>query len=192
MNIEQKVKIEHLKQIQFEQTNAWLDYWKQYSSFEHWQFWVNLGILVIPLIVLYIFLDKRKALLLGFYGFNVHVWINYIDAFGVSNGLWFYPYKIFPFFQTGMVIDVSLIPVAYMLVYQWTLNHKRNYYLYIFGLCLVFAFVIKPAIAALGLLQLGKGTNYYFHILSAYVITALISKLITNIFIYFEEKSKAS
>ncbi|AIE59022.1 CBO0543 family protein [Bacillus methanolicus] len=190
MNIEQKAKIEHLKQIQLDQTNAWLDYWHQYSSFGHWQFWVNLGFLIIPLIVLYFLIDKRKALLLGFYGFNIHVWINYMDLLGVSKVLWFYPYKIFPFFPTGMVIDISLIPVAYMLVYQWTLNHKRNYYLYIIVLCFVFSFVYVPLMAALGLLQLGKGTNY-FQILLVYLIAALVSKFIANIFIYFEERSKA-
>jgi hypothetical protein len=44
----------------------------------------------------------------------------YIDLFGGINNFWYYPYKLFPFFATCFSLDVSVIPMLYMFVYQWT------------------------------------------------------------------------
>ncbi len=185
----QKAEIAHLKASQLEFTNAWYHYWHQYSNLSTWEFWVNLALLVIPLIVLYLVIDRKKALLLGFFGFNVHVWFTYLDAFGVSKAWWFYPYKVLPIMPVSFALDVSFIPVTYMLVYQWILHHQKNYYLYMFGLSLLLAFIFKPLMSALGLFQLSNGANY-FHLFLSYFIVTIISKMITNVFIYFEKQSK--
>ena len=180
---------EHIEKTQLEQSDAWYEYWQQYSDWSTWEFWVNLGFLVVPLILLYILIDKKKALLLGFFGYNVHVWFTYIDAFGGSKALWFYPYKVLPILPVNFALDVSLIPVVYMLVYQWTLNHGKNYYLYITGLCLILSFIFKPLMTTFGFFKLNEGANY-FHLFLGYLLIAIISKLITNIFIFMERRSK--
>ncbi|PLR79661.1 hypothetical protein CVD25_00635 [Bacillus canaveralius] len=189
MTANQKSFIEDLENTQLELSNKWIEYWNTYSNFGTWQFWTNLSFLLIPLIVLYFFIDKRKALLIGFYGFNVHVWFTYIDIIGGERAYWFYPYKVFPILPTGFALDVALVPVAYMLVYQWTLKHKKNYYLYILALCAVLAFVFKPLLVSLDLFELNRGANY-FHLFLGYAIVAVISKIITNIFVSFEKNAK--
>ncbi|EOW8912860.1 hypothetical protein ACOVAE_003086, partial [Listeria monocytogenes] len=57
-----------------------IDYWARFSNLDTWQFWVNVVFLILPLIVIWFSIDKKRALLLGFYGFNVHVWFTYIDS----------------------------------------------------------------------------------------------------------------
>lgn len=188
MGTDQVKFIHKIQDIQSKLLNNSIDYWQEYSSFGTWQFWVVLSFFILPLIAIYVFIDKKRALLLGFFGFNVHVWFTYIDLLGGINNFWFYPYKIFPFFATSFALDVSLIPMLYMFVYQWTLNHMKNYYLYILILCGVLAFVFKPILSMLDLFELNKGTNY-FHIFLAYILVALLSKIITNIFIYFQQTS---
>src|SRR5699024_6153519 len=75
--------------------------------------------------------DKSKALLLGFFGLNYHVWFSYTNSIGVGLGLWEYPYHVIPFLPS-FSLDAALVPVCFMLLYQWTLNHNKNIYLYWF------------------------------------------------------------
>ena len=76
-----------------------------------------------------------------------------------------------------------------MLLYQWTLNYKKNYYIYATGLCVFFAFLFKPALVAFGIFHIHKGVHYWY-LFFAYIIVMLVSKLITNIFIHLEEEPK--
>jgi hypothetical protein len=187
MSSNQKNMIHHIQNIHRDLLNTWLNYWHDYSYFNTWQFWFILALLILPLIAIYFFIDKRKALLIGFFGFNVHVWFTYIDTIGGATNLWFYPYKIIPLFTTSFALDVSFVPVAYMLVFQWIINHNKNYYLYIFLLCVFMSFVFKPLLSYLGLFQLTKAN--YFHLFLGYIAIALVSKIITNVFIGFEKKA---
>jgi hypothetical protein len=177
-----------LKDIQKDQTELWTSYWQQYSGFGDWQFWVLVLLFVLPLIVLFFAIDKRKALLLGFYGYNVHVFFTYVDAIGANMIKWFYPYKIFPILASSVSLDVSLVPITYMLIYQFTLNREKNYYVFMILLSSVFAFVFKPLLVAIGLFEMGIGTNY-FTLFICYVVVGLIAKWITNLFVYFEKKA---
>ncbi|MEG9294816.1 CBO0543 family protein [Mangrovibacillus sp. Mu-81] len=188
MSESQQTMLTSLKNVQRIQTELWTSYWQQYSDFGDWQFWVLAALFVLPLIVLFFAIDKRKALLLGFYGYNVHVFFTYVDAIGANMIKWFYPYKIFPILASSVSLDVSLVPVTYMFVYQFTLNHSKNYYLFMLLLSAIFAFVFKPLLVAIGLFELSSGTNY-FSLFIGYVLVGLIAKWITNLFVYFEKKA---
>jgi hypothetical protein len=188
MSESQQKMLNSVKDIQRIETELWNSYWQQYSGFSDWQFWVLAALFVLPLIVLFFAIDKRKALLLGFYGYNVHVFFTYVDAIGANMIKWFYPYKIFPILASSVSLDVSLVPVTYMLVYQFTLNRDKNYYLFLLLLSAVFAFIFKPLLVAIGLFEMDSGTNY-FSLFIGYVVVGLIAKWITNLFLYFEKKA---
>ncbi len=83
---------------------------------------------------------------LGFFGINYHLWFQYVNSAGVSMGLWEYPYELTSF-QPSFTLDGSIAPVAFMLVYQWTLNHGKNVFLYSLLLSALFGFVMKPMMA---------------------------------------------
>jgi hypothetical protein len=182
-------KISHLQKLQLDQTNSWFKYWNQYSDYHNWQFWFILALLLIPLIVLFMYMDRKKVLLLGFFGYNVHVFFTYIDVFGANHVYWFYPYQIFPLLSSSFPLDVSFIPVSFILVYQWTLNRNKNYYLYTFILSAVLSLIFKPILSTLGLFQLQRGAQYW-HLMILYFVIAIISKLITNLFLYLQHKSE--
>lgn len=172
-------KAEELAQIDME-------YWQQFSSVGTWQFWVIVLTLLIPLIILFIFIERRKILLLGFYGLNFHVWIAYVDSIGLRLGFWEYPYKltsVLPSFS----IDAALIPVSFILVYQWTLNHKKNIYLYSLLLSAIYAFVLKPLMNYIHFFHMFKGINY-LHLFFIYAAVSMISILITNFFLWLQRK----
>jgi hypothetical protein len=175
-----------LKEIQMDQTDTWLNYWQRYSDLGTWQFWIMAAFFILPLVILFFFLDKKKALLFGFYGYNVHVFFTYADAIGANMLKWFYPYKLYPLLASSISLDVSLVPVSYMFVYQWTYHHKKNYYLFLLIISAIFAFVFKPILLSAGLFSMNKGTNY-IHLFVIYVAVGVIAKWITNLFVYFEK-----
>jgi hypothetical protein len=186
MTDNQREYLQKLEKIQLEQTSTWKEYWFQHSGPGTWEFWVMLLLLILPLILLFLVINKRQAFLLGFYGYNVHVFFTYTDLYGASHAKYYYPYKVFPILPSSFTLDTSLVPVAYMLVYQWTLRKKKNYYLYISILSAVFAFLFKPIMTAIGLFHI-TNTNY-FRLFIGYLAVALISKWVTNIFIYLAKK----
>ncbi|MFB9759300.1 hypothetical protein [Ectobacillus funiculus] len=189
----------HLDQVDkhFEQVDklrekfidSFVDYWQHYSSWASWQFWFLLVMAVAPLVILYFFIDRKKAMHIGFFGFNVHVWASKLDEIAIAIDLWDYKYKIIPYLQSIAALDASFFPVSFMLLYQWTLNYKKNYYIYATGLCVFFAFLFKPALVAFGIFHIHKGVHYWY-LFFAYIIVMLVSKLITNIFIHLEEEPK--
>jgi hypothetical protein len=185
---EQRQVLEKLLLLEEETTNGWIEYWKEFSHLGTWQFWVNAAMLAIPLIVLLFLIDRKKAFHLGFFGFNVHVWFTYIDAIGMRLTYWTYPYQFIPVMPVNFSLDASLIPVTFMLLYQWVINHNKNYYLYMVGLSLFYSFIFKPIFVSLHLFELNKGANY-FHLFLGYMVIVILSKWITNLFLYFEKRN---
>ncbi|WP_332695778.1 CBO0543 family protein [Halalkalibacter lacteus] len=187
MTEDQTQLLTNLRTSQEEITIEWINYWLEYSFLDTWQFWFNFIMLIAPLIVLYFKIDKSKAFLLGFYGFNIHVWFSYTDMFFVKFGLISYPYQVIPITPVNFGLDVSLIPVIFIFLYQWILNHKKNYYLYATILSAGLAFVFKPYLVVFQMFEMHKVN--YLHLFVGYVIVFLVSKWITNLFMYFKKTS---
>ncbi|KKI89108.1 hypothetical protein WQ54_28205 [Bacillus sp. SA1-12] len=182
---EQMEQFEELKQTQKKLAEQWIDYWREYSSFDTWQFWFNAAMIVLPLIILYFTIDRKRIFLLGFYGFNIHVWGAYLDALVTRYNYIGYPYKAIPFLPFNVSIDTSFAPVLFILIYQWTLEKKKNFYLYTLFLICFLAFLFRPLSVAHNLFLLGKGANYV-HLFFGYIVIVLISKGITNLFLYMK------
>jgi hypothetical protein len=182
---EQSNRLDELKQIQEQLSNQWIDYWKEYSSIDTWQFWVNVGMIIIPLIILYFFIDRKRAFQLGFFGFNIHIWTAYLDAIATRQNYLEYPYKAIPFLPINIGMDTTLVPVMFILLYQWILNKNKNIYLYTLLLIVFVSFIFRPLTAAHHLFHLSNGATY-IHIFFGYVIITIISICITNLFLYLQ------
>lgn len=170
-------------------SNLVVNYWKVYS-FGSWQFWLHLSMLLIPLVLIYFLIDRKRAFEVGFYGFNVHVWFTYFDTIGVRKVLWYYPYPAIPLIPTSFPIDAALVPVSFMLLYQWTVKYKKNYYIYATLLSAFFAFLFKLLWTSLDLFHLYKNATS-FHRFLGYLLVMLLSKWITNIFKRLKDKESS-
>lgn len=189
MNENQSKQLNNLRETSRELAHDWVDYWQTYSYLDTWQFWLNVTLLIIPLIVLFFKLDRTKAFQIGFFGFAAHVLCTYIDGYSTRFGLWEYPYKIIPLLPINFGLDTSLIPVVIMLVYQWTLNQKKNYYIAVLIVAALFAFVFKPILSFFHLFHLSEDSTY-FHLFLWYITGGILAKWVTNLFLYFEKSSK--
>lgn len=187
MSDEQKEALKGLSDRLSSVTNDWSVYWKTYSNIDTWQFWVMLAFFIVPLITLVFMIDRKKAFRIGFYGLVIHVFAFYSDLYGTTQKLWEYPYTLTPLSQSSFGLDASLIPITYMLLYQWTVNHRKNYYLYIVLLAIVFAFVFKPFLSFIGLFHLEKASYGYLFLF--YIAGGFISKWITDLFELAQERT---
>ena len=180
---EQVAKIEEIREAEITQSDRWISYWQDYSSIDTWQFWVVLAMFLLPLVVLILFIDRKKVFQLGFYGYGIHIFFAIIDSFGVVKGLWIYPYKILPALPASVALDSSFVPVTFILLYQYILNKGKNYYIWMLFLCITFAFFIKPLLVGLGLFHFGGKENFLL-LFWGYLAVALIPKWITDFFMY--------
>ncbi|MFB4166067.1 hypothetical protein ACE1TI_20300 [Alteribacillus sp. JSM 102045] len=188
MKEKQTEVLSQIRSMTEEITQLQIEYWTSFSDWEVWQFWVMLLTLIVPLIVLFVFIDKSKMLLIGFFGLNYHVWFQYLNSFGISYVLWEYPYQLVPFLPT-FFLDASLAPISFMLLYQWTLNHNKNIYLYSILLSAFFAFVVKPIMVEFHFFHMFKEVNY-FHLFLFYIALFIVSKLITNLFLWMQQNEQ--
>lgn len=188
MNEEQSRNFDNLKHSSENLGYDWIDYWQTYSNVDTWQFWINIAFLVSPLVVLFFKLDRKMAFHIGFFGYSSHVLSSYIDGYSTRFANWEYPYKVIPILPISFGLDTSLIPVVYMLVYQWTLNQNKNFYIVITFVAALFSFVFKPILSTFNLFQLSEGTTY-FHLFFWYLLGGVLSKWITNIFLKFEKNA---
>ncbi|MDF2036513.1 hypothetical protein P2R12_05840 [Cytobacillus oceanisediminis] len=162
------------------------DYWVEYSIYTSFEYWFMVVLFIVPLLVLFFKIDKRKLFFMGFYGYSIHMLFGYIDLYNKNSGLLNYPFPMIPMIP-GLSLDSSFVPVTFMLVYQWTLNHKKNYYVYTVLTSAVLAFVFKPLLIGLGLFKLYGNTNYFF-LFACYLIVIILAKVITDVFLWTERK----
>jgi len=166
-------------------TQECIKYWNQYSSYNNWHFWLLVILSILPLIVLFFFIDRRRMFHLGFFGFSIHILHSYVDVAAVNLGMWTYPYKLISIYPISFAFDASFIPVTFMLVYQWTLNHKKNFYLYAIIPAMFFAFVAKPLLIASGITKPGPGSGglkAYIILFITHLFICYVSKWITDFF----------
>lgn len=162
-------------------------YWQQYSSFDTWQFWTNVFMLLIPLFIFYKVLDRKRAFEIGFYGFAVHTITSYLDIFGIRMGYWGYPYQISTYIAANVALDAALIPVSFMLIYQYTYKNKKKYYLTSLLGIGAFSFILKPILKSHGLFYMGEGFTY-LHLSMYYLAGIGFATIVVMIFHAFQDK----
>ncbi|RSD28421.1 hypothetical protein [Mesobacillus subterraneus] len=185
----EKSRIEQFDEIvkmRQESQQALNQYWLDNALYTSFEYWMMVSFLLVPLIILFFKIDKSKIFFMGFFGYSIHVLFGLVDTFSKNTGLLNYPFPVIPTIP-GLSLETSLVPVTFMLVYQWTLNHQKNYYLYMGLTAAILAFAFKPFITALGLFKL-YGNSTYYHLFFGYILIILGAKLITNIFLWTEKK----
>ncbi|WP_186445975.1 CBO0543 family protein [Paenibacillus cremeus] len=159
-------------------------FWNHYSHLGTWQFWSNVIFLISPLIVLYYTVDRKRIFEVLFFGYTVHLLWTYIDIILEELNYLVHPYTLTPKLPLGLSMTASMIPVTYLLLYQYCTNNNRNFYIYSFLLGAVFALGFGGMSEYVGLLMLRKGMNYFYLFLidfgvstMGYWVTKLVLKL---------------
>ncbi|GLB62061.1 hypothetical protein [Cytobacillus sp. NCCP-133] len=146
-------------------------YWNDYSHMGTWQFWIVISLLILPLIVVYIAVDRRRIFEVFFFGYTVHILWAYIDIALQRHSFFVHTYFFSPIFPNALNMIMSVIPVGYLLLYQFCVNHKKNFLIYTLFLSALFAFVLAPIEKMIGMIEFNKGMNQFYLFLIDVAIT---------------------
>ncbi|WP_188455439.1 hypothetical protein [Virgibacillus oceani] len=164
------------------------DYWVTYSGPETWYFWYNIGNLVIPLVILYFLLDRKRLFEICFFGFSIHVmWAN-IDSILASGNYFVITHTLTHLLPVGVTVTAVLLPVCFMLIYQYCTNRGKNYYIYAIIAAILFAYGFGSIYKYNDMLVMSKGMNLtYLALIDIAVV--LIAYWFTKLFIMIKDKT---
>ncbi|WP_416150029.1 hypothetical protein ACM26V_03250 [Salipaludibacillus sp. HK11] len=163
-----------------ELNNLFSSYWHDYSNLGTWQFWTVVFLMIFPLILLYFTVDRSRIFEVFFFGYTVHILWSYTDLVLARQGYFVHTYFLTPLLPYALNMTASALPVAFLLVYQYTSNTKKNFYLIMLILCAVFAFGIATLEEFVGLLKFDKGMNQ-FHLFMIDIAIAFAAYWMTKL-----------
>jgi hypothetical protein len=160
-------------QLSEEMTSVVDSYWKSYSGPGSWQFWLVALLLLLPLVLLYFFVDRKRIFEVFFFGFIVHALWTYTDIVLGNFNLLIHTYYLIPIFPHAFNITMSVLPVGYMLIYQYCTRYRKSFILYTVILSALYSFVFAPIEMALGMVELDKGMNLFYLFLIDLIVAVI-------------------
>ena len=116
--------------------------WLQ-NEFLTWQWWL-LGIfLLIPWLIWIRLVDRKRIIPILLFGMLVLIITSLFDNIGLPFKFWKYQTQFIPIVPRALPFDCSMVPVAFMLIFQYFGNWK-SYSLALILMSSLFAFVGEP------------------------------------------------
>lgn len=161
-----------------------LEHWWA-AEFNRWNWWVSLALAVVPLYIWWKLVDKKRLLEICVYGLLVNVLSSYLDVLGSELVWWDYPVRLIPNLPRLFPIDFTVIPVVYMLIYQYCPTWK--WFLVVSTIqSAVFSFIMEPLMIYLNLYDLVSWELIYSF--PIYIIVSAVCKATTNAFLKAQRK----
>lgn len=168
-----------LSEMQRQLVNKSINYWVN-DVFNTWQWWLNIATLILPIIIWWKLVNKKNLKDLIIYGFFASGFAVLFDVVGETLVLWEYPYLVIPMDYILIDTDYSVLPVVYMLAYQYFPKWK-GFILSNVLISAIFSFLAEPLLVWLGLYEL-HGWKYIYSF-PIYVAIAIVCKWITEFII---------
>ena len=125
-----------------------------------WQWWLLVVLLIMPWILWWHVVDKERLSTIVLLGMFVLATSSWMDELGCELILWHYPYKLTPVYPQLVPINYAIMPVTYMLIYQY-FSSWRSYITAMTINAALFAFVAEPTLHYLGMYEMLKWQYYY-------------------------------
>lgn len=153
-----------------------ISHWLENELFS-WNWWILLAFSFIPWLTWAKVNERHRRLEIIFVGTLTIIPTTFLDAIGVDLKFWIYPVQFIPIAPRALPFDMSMIPVAYMLMFQY-FNKWKQYILALVVMALLFAFIGEPLSKAMNLVYYIKWKYFYSFIY--YLVLGLTIKLIVN------------
>jgi hypothetical protein len=120
-----------------------IDRFYQYGGFSTPQWWLLLAMFTVPWLIWMKVVDKQRKLEIIVVGLLVALATKLLDLVGYNLKFWDYPIQMIPLVPEAFAFDLSMIPVAYMLLHQYFKTWK-SYCMGLICMSLVYAFIGEP------------------------------------------------
>lgn len=135
-------------------SNALCLHWKWVSDIVcTWQWWVLVVLLIAPWIVWWRLADKKRLGEICLLGMFVLATATWMDDLGTELILWYYPYKILPAYPQIIPINYAVLPVSYMLIYQYC-SPWRSYIRALTIMAALYSWGAEPLLTYMGIYKL--------------------------------------
>lgn len=108
-----------------------------------YQWWLLIVMMVVLWSIWIILVDRTRLHIILLAGFIASMLALVMDDIGVSEAMWIYPYPIGSFTNRLNTVDMAIIPVFYMLLYQY-MRRWGPYLITLVVLTLFAIFVAEP------------------------------------------------
>ncbi|WP_257348859.1 CBO0543 family protein [Pseudalkalibacillus decolorationis] len=175
-------KLENVTDIQGKLLDLKVDHWSEHGLFSaNW--WLLLVLLTLPWILWWFLVDRSRLFKILTLGLMVSIIANLLDTLGISWGLWVYKMDIVPGFPQLIPIDHSVLPVGYMLVYQFF--PKWKHFLIVSVIASLFgAFIVEQTFVHIGIYKMIVWKHIYsvpFYILIAIGVKVFVDHVLGKI-----------
>jgi hypothetical protein len=143
------------------------------------QWWLLLAFLIVPWLIWVKVVDKKRTLEIIVVGLFVAIVTKCFDVVGYNFGCWDYPIQLIPLVPEAFAFDLSMIPVAYMMLYQYFKSWK-SYYIGLVCFSVVYAFIGEPFCNWIKVVVYMKW-NYMYSAVYYIVIGILIRAIVVNL-----------
>jgi hypothetical protein len=150
------------------------------------KYWAMVAVIVLAYIVWYKLTDKTRLADLLLYGSFLAVMRVIIDMLGSGAGLWYYKDHILPITPSPFLHVLTLTPLTYMLVQQYSSNWRQFFLWNAVGTGLVE--VMLKLLGTLGYLQ-SMRWNYAYGFIVMYV-AATLARAAFHLVIQVQEKAR--
>ena len=149
------------------------------------RWWVLVGFLIVPYIIWYLLIDKRRLQEMLIYSFATSLIAITLDEMGSIMTLWVYPVHIVPVYPRLITVNYTFVPVIYSLVYQYFPKWK-SFIAANMLLALIFSFVLEPILIWAKLYVLISWKLIYS--VPIYFFAAVLLKWFSERIIYVQSK----
>ncbi|WP_227935191.1 CBO0543 family protein [Alkalihalobacillus deserti] len=168
-----------IRELQEQIIQLEINRWLQYHLFS-WNWWLLIVFLIAPWFIWIKFLDRKRIFEIFSFGMLTSLITVFFDAVGKELGFWVYPIELTPFVHSAGAFDFSVIPVAYMLIYQ----HFKRWKTFIAALvfmALIYAFIGEPFAHWAELTYYLKWKyiySFFYYILTGMLVRWIVEKLL--------------
>ncbi|UCZ53849.1 hypothetical protein LGQ02_03430 [Bacillus shivajii] len=170
--------LHEIMKLRSEITQLRTESWLNYEVFT-WNWWLLIVFLIVPWIIWIKFVDRNRifeVLLFGMIAISITL---YLDAVGDELLFWVYPITFIPVGTIALPFDVSMVGVAYMLVYQYFTTWK-SYIIALVVMAGIYAFIGESFAHWAELVYYPKWTFYYsfiYYILKGLLVKCLMERM---------------
>ncbi|MGJ9384667.1 CBO0543 family protein [Salipaludibacillus sp. CF4.18] len=123
-----------------------------YSQKEHffenvlfsYQWWILLIITIALWMIWVIVVDRKRIKSILVIGLSASTLALLLDDIGATLGFWVYPYNLYSSLDQLYTVDIAIVPVSYMLLYQYAKSWLA-YSIFLILLAFFAVFVAEPA-----------------------------------------------
>ncbi|MFD1735228.1 CBO0543 family protein [Bacillus salitolerans] len=154
--------------------NGWLVY-----DFLTFDWWLLLVFFTLPWLIWIKYVDRNRIIEIFLFGMFIIKITTLTDILGTELNFWKYPTSLIPIYPRAFPFDISMVPVAMMLLYQYFTTWK-TYFISLFVMASSFAFIGEPFCVWQELVIYTNWHYFYsfvYYIVLGILIRAFVEKL---------------